>query len=82
MRWLDKIPLYVLVIAALTLGLAPFVPQPHLLEKLQMLAAGTLSLPIDIFDLFLHGIPVVLLALKLLRKYTRTPASVPRENNP
>ena len=36
MRWLDKIPLYMLVIAALTLGLAPFLPQPHVLEKLQM----------------------------------------------
>ena len=71
MRWLDKVPLYMLVIAALTLGLAPFMPQPHVLEKLQMLTAGTLSRPIDIFDLFLHGTPFVLLALKLLRKYTQ-----------
>lgn len=69
MRWLDKIPLYMLLIAALTLGLAPFVPQPHLLEKLQMLAAGSLTRPIDIFDLLLHGTPLVLLALKLLRTY-------------
>jgi hypothetical protein len=56
-----------LAIAALLLGLAPFVPEPHLWEKLKMLVAGTLSRPIDIFDLFLHGTPVVLLALKLLR---------------
>ena len=70
MRWLDKIPLYMLLIAALTLGLAPFLPQPHVLEKLQMLLAGTLTTPIDIFDLLLHGTPFVLLALKLLRKYT------------
>jgi len=76
MRWLDKIPLYMLLIAALTLGLAPFVPQPHVLEKLQMLAAGTLTRPIDIFDLLLHGTPFVLLLLKLLRMYTRrTPKS-------
>jgi hypothetical protein len=32
-----------------------------------MLSAGTLSRPIDIADLFLHGTPVVLLVLKLLR---------------
>ena len=76
MRWFDKIPLYILVITALTLGLAPFVPQPHVLEKLQMLTTGTLSLPIDIFDLFLHGTPFILLALKLLRKYTQ-PAPPP-----
>lgn len=80
MRWLDKIPLYMMVIAALTLGLAPFLPQPHVLEKLQMLVAGTLSLPIDIFDLFLHGTPIVLLILKLVRKYTATSSSLPPEN--
>ena len=78
MRWLDKIPLYMLLIAALTLGLAPFLPQPHVLEKLQMLWSGTLSSPIDIFDLFLHGTPIVLLVLKLLRKYLpHTPDSPP-----
>jgi hypothetical protein len=77
MRWLDKIPLYMLLIAALTLGLAPFVPQPHLLEKLQMLADGTLSRPIDIFDLLLHGTPFVLLLLKLLRMYTRRTETSP-----
>lgn len=32
-----------------------------------MLFAGTLSRPIDIFDLFLHGVPLVLLVLKLMR---------------
>jgi len=50
--------------------LAPFSPQPHLLEKLQMLFAGTLSKPIDIFDLFLHGTPLVLLAIKTVRYFT------------
>jgi hypothetical protein len=32
-----------------------------------MLAAGELIKPIDIFDLFLHGTPAVLLIIKLLR---------------
>jgi hypothetical protein len=53
------------VIASLTLGLAPFTPEPHVWEKLKMLAAGTLSQPIDIFDLALHGLPWLLLILKL-----------------
>ena len=65
--WLDDIPLPMLVAAALLLGLAPFAPEPHLWEKLKMLSAGTLSEPLDIFDLFLHGAPIILLLLKLLR---------------
>ncbi len=56
-----------LIIIALTLGLAPFSPQPHVVEKLAMLFNGTLSKPIDIFDLLLHGTPWVLLAIKLIR---------------
>jgi len=62
---LDKIPLTTLVIIALTLGLAPFAPEPHVWEKLKMLAAGTLVRPVDIFDLLMHGLPWVLLGLKL-----------------
>ncbi len=67
MTWLDKIPLAPLALVAVLLGLAPFVPEPHLWEKLKMLAAGTLSRPLDIFDLLLHGAPLVLLAAKLAR---------------
>lgn len=67
MKWLDKIPLMTLLIVAILLGLAPFTPEPHLWQKLKMLAAGELTKPIDIFDLFLHGTPAVLLVLKLLR---------------
>lgn len=70
MKWLDKIPLTTLVVISLLLGLAPFMPEPHVWEKLKMLAAGTLSKPVDIFDLFLHGTPWVLLMLKLLRLAT------------
>lgn len=70
MKWLDKIPFPTLIIIAILLGLAPFSPQPHLLEKLQMLFAGTLSKPIDIFDLVLHGAPLVLLAIKTVRQVT------------
>ena len=54
-----------LVVVCLTLGLAPFTPEPHLLEKLKMLTAGELARPIDIFDLVLHGTPWVLFVIKL-----------------
>ena len=66
---IQSMPVWVLVILCLTLGLAPFVPEPHIWEKLKMLAAGTLTRPIDIFDLLLHAFPFLLLALRLLAPY-------------
>lgn len=66
MKWLDRIPYALLLPLAVLLALAPFTPEPHLWEKLKMLFAGTLVRPIDIFDLLLHGTPLVLLLLKLL----------------
>jgi hypothetical protein len=69
MKWLDRIPLGALLLPAVLLGLAPFSPEPHLLEKIRMLSQGTLHRPIDIFDLLLHGTPVVLVVLKLWRRW-------------
>jgi hypothetical protein len=66
---LDNTPLTLFIILALTLGLAPFVPEPHLFEKTRMLFQGQLVKPIDIFDFFLHFAPWALLALKLWRSY-------------
>ena len=62
---LNKIPTQILLIFAILFALTPFVPEPHLLEKLRMLSNGTLSKPIDIFDLFMHGTPLLLLLIKL-----------------
>ena len=55
----------------LLLGLAPFFPQPHIVEKLRMLMAGTLEKPVDIFDLFWHSWPFVLLAYRIVRDIRR-----------
>ncbi len=65
--FLDQLPLAIAVLAALTLGLAPFTPEPHIVEKLRMLRAGTLRRPLDIFDFLLHLAPFLLLAAKLGR---------------
>jgi hypothetical protein len=65
--FLDKIPYSILIIAAIFLLLAPFRPMPHVVEKLIMLKNGTLNRPIDIFDLFFHLIPTILLALKIVK---------------
>ncbi len=77
MRWLDRLSYPMLIVFAVLLGLAPFKPQPHLIEKLMMLFDGTLTRPIDIFDLFLHGSPLILLALKLGRSYKQRGKTAP-----
>lgn len=64
---IDKIPMSVLVVLAVLLSLAPFGAQPHLLEKLGMLFGGSLTKPIDMFDLVLHATPLTLLVIRLLR---------------
>lgn len=71
LSWLDRLPWFHLVAMAVLLGAAPFVPEPHLVEKLRMLLQGTLARPLDIFDLFLHGAPQVLVVLKGYRQWTR-----------
>ena len=66
MNWLDTLPWPILILACLTLGLAPFTP-PHIWEKLQMLAHGQLVRPLDWFDLLFHAAPWILLLVKGIR---------------
>jgi hypothetical protein len=67
LKLIDRIPLPLLAVLAVFFTLAPLKPQPHLIEKLGMLMDGTLARPIDIFDLFLHATPLVLLVIRLIR---------------
>jgi hypothetical protein len=71
MRWIDRIPKWLLVAVAIYLAGAPFLPEPHLVEKWRMLLEGSLSRPIDIFDFFLHTTPLVVLAIRLWRDAQR-----------
>jgi hypothetical protein len=57
------------LVASLTLGLAPYVPHPHVYKQLRSLAHGTLTQPIDIFDLVLHGAPWIVLFVALGRLF-------------
>lgn len=68
---LDRIPYPLLILLAVFMLLAPFRPMPHVLEKLIMLKNGALTRPVDIFDLFYHLLPTILLALKIYRTYSR-----------
>lgn len=58
-----------LLLACLTLGLAPFFPEPHIWEKLKWIAGGAVGMaPLDWFDVLLHGTPWVLLVAALVKK--------------
>ncbi len=71
MAILDKIPYTILIVIAVLMLLAPFRPMPHVVEKLIMLKNGTLTKPIDIFDLFYHLLPTIVLLLKVYRDYSK-----------
>jgi hypothetical protein len=64
-----------ILVACLTLGLAPFVPEPHIWGKLRWIAGGAAGMqPMDWFDTLLHGMPWLLLiaviAARLIKKST------------
>ena len=61
----------ILIPLAILLGLAPFYPVPHLVEKIGMLMRGELKRPIDIFDLFWHAWPILLLIYRIGRDLGR-----------
>ncbi len=70
---LNKLPFSLLIVLCLTLGLAPFQPEPHVWQKLSMLMSGELNKIIDIFDLFMHGAPWLLLFAKLVMMFKSSP---------
>jgi hypothetical protein len=60
------------LLACLSLGLAPYVPEPHVWGKLRWVAGGAIGMkPIDWFDLIFHGLPWLLLfRLVLIKIFT------------
>ncbi|HRG45877.1 MAG TPA: hypothetical protein PLX69_09350 [Leptospiraceae bacterium] len=64
LSFLDKITYTNLIIGAVLMGLAPFVPMPHSIEKILLLVKGELTKPIDIFDLLFHLSPLIIIGLK------------------
>ena len=56
------------LVASLTLGLAPFTPEPHLFGKLKWIFGGANGMaPMDWFDLAMHGAPWVWLIVEIVR---------------
>lgn len=73
MNLLDNWKLVLLL--CLTLGLAPYFPEPHLWGKLKWVAGGGTGMAvIDWFDLLLHGTPFLLLLRVVIIKL-KTPGN-------
>jgi hypothetical protein len=68
MKFIDQFPIPLLVGMAVFMLASPFVPEPHLVEKMRMLADGTLTRPMDIFDVIWHLLPSALLWIRLARR--------------
>jgi hypothetical protein len=66
-RMLDEIPYAALFVAAIVVGILPL-GNPHLMEKTSMLLRGELRRAIDIFDLFMHSFPLLLIFVKAVRE--------------
>lgn len=64
MRVIREFPFPILIVLAVLMLGAPFVPEPHLVEKARMAMNGTLTRPIDIFDVVWHLLPTALLVWK------------------
>ncbi len=56
-----------LLALAVAILLAPFKPAPRVWEKLAMQVQGRLRRLLDIFDLFYHLLPTVLLVIRGMR---------------
>ena len=60
-----------IIILCLTLGLAPYYPEPHIIGKLKWIAGGANGMELmDWFDTLLHGIPFILLIRLILLNLT------------
>lgn len=57
---------------SLTLGLAPFLPEPHIVGKIRWIAGGAVGMqPMDWFDTVLHGAPFVWFLVVLIRIFIK-----------
>ena len=58
-----------IILLCLTLGFAPFFPEPHIWGKLKWIAGGANGMNLkDWFDVVLHGFPFILLIRIILIK--------------
>lgn len=63
----------IILLLCLTLGLAPFFPEPHIWGKIKWIAGGAVGMEAaDWFDVLLHGFPFILLFRLLIRELIKS----------
>lgn len=65
-----KIKILFTLAACLTLGIAPFSPEPHIWGKLKWIAGGAKGMGfMDYWDTLLHGAPWILLIIFIVQYF-------------
>jgi len=63
---------------AITLGLAPFLPEPHIVGKIRWIMGGGVGMgPMDYLDVLLHGAPWLWLFFSLFKWIQGAKKNVP-----
>lgn len=58
------------IVAVLTLGLAPYFPEPHIFGKVRWILGGGEGMQsTDYFDLLMHGVPWIFLIYRLTEMF-------------
>ena len=62
----------IIILLCLTMGFAPFLPEPHLFGKIKWILGGANGMQlIDWFDTIMHGFPFILLIRIIILKLTK-----------
>ncbi len=69
MKQQNNSKIYLGLMASLTLGLAPFSPEPHIWGKIKWIMGGAVGMQAaDYFDFLLHGAPWAFLIYAIVEK--------------
>ena len=83
MRFIRELPFSILIVVTVLMLGAPFVPEPHLVEKARMLSQGLLTKPLDMFDVVWHLLPAALLVWKtVLWRRDETASASAKDQSP
>jgi uncharacterized membrane protein len=63
---------WLIIVACLALGLAPFSPEPHLFGKIKWIMGGANGMQaMDWWDTIMHGVPMIAFVVLLIRQLVK-----------
>lgn len=72
LNWIDSIPTGILVFFAIWMLFAPISPEPHLVQKYNWILEGKTFKAIDVFDVFWHVLPSIVLLIKWRKRLMKS----------